>query len=93
MKQTIVDEDGQPIDESELAPITRMYLAALRDYGAYLVDNAGGFTFYAEDIHTAVLHLSDDEVNALVGVDGAGETTLYVGVVGAPAGRRRQRDA
>jgi hypothetical protein len=67
LKQTIVDEDGQPIDESEFAPITRMYLAALRDYGAYLVDNAGGFTFYAEDIHTAVLHLSDDEVNALIG--------------------------
>jgi len=67
LKQTIVDEEGQPIDESELAPITRMYLAALRDYGAYLVDNAGGFTFYAEDVHTAVLHLSDDEVNALIG--------------------------
>ena len=67
LKQTIVDEEGQLIDESELAPITRMFLAALRDYGAYLVDNAGGFTFYAEDVHTAVLNLSDDEVNALIG--------------------------
>ncbi|MFQ5398454.1 MAG: hypothetical protein ACE5E7_02530 [Anaerolineae bacterium] len=67
LKQSLVDEDGQPIDESEFAPITRMFLAALRDYGAYLVDNAGGFSFYAEDMHTAVLHLSDDEINALTG--------------------------
>jgi len=67
LKQTIVDEEGDPIDESELAPITRMFLASLREYGAYLVDNAGGFAFYAEDVHTAVLHISDDEVNALIG--------------------------
>jgi cysteinyl-tRNA synthetase len=44
-----------------------MFLTALRTYGAYLVDNAGGFTFYAEDIHTAVLDLTDDEVNTLIG--------------------------
>ena len=67
LKQTLVDEDGQVIDEEQLAPITRMFLQALRDYGAYLVDNSGGFTFYAEDVHTAVLNLSDDEVNALIG--------------------------
>ena len=67
LKQTLVDEEGDLIDESELAPITRMFLAALRDYGAYVVDNAGGFSFYAEDMHTAVLHLSDDEINALIG--------------------------
>lgn len=67
LKQSIVDEEGDRIDENELAPITQMYLTALREYGAYLVDNAGGFSFYAEDIHTAVLHLSDDEVNALIG--------------------------
>jgi len=67
LKQTIVDGEGRLIDESELAPITRMYLSALREYGAYLVDNSGGFTFYAEDVHTAVLHLSGDEVNALIG--------------------------
>jgi hypothetical protein len=67
LKQTIVDEEGQPIDEEDLAPITRMFLAALRTYGAYVVDNAGGFTFYAEDIHTADPDLSDEEVNALVG--------------------------
>ena len=67
LKQNLVDAEGKPLDESRLAPITRLFLDALRTYGAYLVDNAGGFTFYAEDIHTAVLHLSDAEVNALIG--------------------------
>jgi len=67
LKQEIVDDSGEAIDENQLSPVTRMFLAALRTYGAYLVDNAGGFTFYAEDIHTAVLHLTDDEVNALIG--------------------------
>ena len=67
LKGTIVDEDGQIIDESQLALITRMYLTALREYGAYLVDASGGFSFYVEDVHTAVLHLSDDEINALIG--------------------------
>jgi hypothetical protein len=67
LTHTLVDEEGQVIDESQLAPITRMFLTALRTYGAYLVDNAAGFSFSAEDIHTAVLHLSDDEVNTLIG--------------------------
>lgn len=68
LRPTIVDDEGYPIDENQqLAPITRLFLTALRSYGAYLVDNAGGFTFYAEDIHTAVLHLADDQVNALIG--------------------------
>jgi hypothetical protein len=67
LKPSIVDEEGQVIDESKFAPITRMFLEALRTYGAYLVDNAGGFTFYAEDVHTANLQLSDDEINALIG--------------------------
>jgi hypothetical protein len=67
LKQAIVDDLGDPIDEDQLAPITRMFLAALRTYGAYLVDNAGGFIFYAEEITTADLHLSDEEVNALIG--------------------------
>ncbi|MGD8238273.1 MAG: SagB/ThcOx family dehydrogenase, partial [Armatimonadota bacterium] len=36
--------------------------------------------------------LYDDEVNAIVGVDGERETTLYVGAVGKPArGRRSER--
>jgi len=67
LRKTLVDDGGNPIDENQLAPITRMFLTALRTYGAYLVDNAGGFTFYAEDIHTAVLNLSNDQVNGLIG--------------------------
>jgi hypothetical protein len=68
LKRTIVNADGNPIfDEKQLAPITRMLLAVLRTYGAYLVDGSGGFGFYAEDIHTANLRLSDEKVNALIG--------------------------
>ncbi len=67
LRQTLVDEEGVAIDESELAPITQMFVTALREYGAYVVDNSGAFTFYAEDYHTAVLHLTDDEVNQLIG--------------------------
>jgi len=68
LKQSIVDQEGDVIDESsQLTPIARMFLAALRNYGAYAVDNAGGLIFYAEDIHTADLSLSDEQVNALIG--------------------------
>ena len=68
LKSTIVDDSGFTIDEAnDLAPITQMFLAALRAYGAYAVDGADGFTFYAEDMHSANLHLTDDEVNALIG--------------------------
>ncbi len=67
LKQTIVDEAGDQIDENLVAPITRMFLTALRSYGAYLVDGAAGFSFFAEDIHTANLHLTDDQVNELIG--------------------------
>jgi len=67
-RPTLVDHAGNVIDEeAQLAPITRMIFAALRTYGAYVVENAGAFTFWAEDIHTAVLDLTDDEVNALIG--------------------------
>jgi len=72
MWPTLVDDEGNPIDESasgDLAPITAMFIAALRTYGAYVVDNASGFSFYAEDIHTATLDLDDDEVNHLIGRD------------------------
>jgi hypothetical protein len=55
------------IEDLPVAPITRMVLLALHTYGAYVVDNAGGFIFYAEDAHTANLHLSDAQVNALLG--------------------------
>lgn len=54
-----------------------MFLAALREYGAIMVDNAGGFVFYAEDIHTGNLAVSDDQVNALI-AENAG-TPLPVG--------------
>ena len=66
LKQSLVDDSGHPVDENQLTPITRMFLAALRTYGAYLVDGAGGFAFYAEEITTADLHLTDDQVNALI---------------------------
>ena len=33
----------------------------------YLVDNSGGLIFYAEDIHTGNLQMTNDEVNALIG--------------------------
>jgi len=67
LRRTIVDESNQLIDESLLAPITRMFLRALREYGGYAVDNAGGFTFYAEDIHSADLDLTVPQVQALIG--------------------------
>ena len=65
LKASLVDESGNTLDENRLAPVTRMFLTALRSYGAYLVDNAGGLTFYAEDAHTAVLNLTQDEINRL----------------------------
>jgi hypothetical protein len=67
LKGTIVNADGEVIDESAYAPVTRMLLAALRTYGAYLIDNASGFSFYAEDVRTAVLDLDDNGVNTLIG--------------------------
>ncbi|MHC4800345.1 MAG: hypothetical protein ACYTF1_27195, partial [Planctomycetota bacterium] len=67
LKQTLIDEEDKPINESTLAPITRIFLTALRNYGAYLMDNSDGFVFYAEDIHTANLTLSDQKVNELIG--------------------------
>ena len=67
LKPTLVNEDGQPIDEDQFSPITQIFLEALRTYGAYLVDNAGGFSFYAEDVHTGSLDLTDEEVNRLIG--------------------------
>lgn len=67
LKSTIVDDEGNWVDENQLSPVSQMVLTALRDYGAYLVDNAGGFVFYAEDVHSANLNLSDDALNALIG--------------------------
>ncbi len=67
LKPQVVDENCDLINENDFAPITRMFLTALRTYGAYLVDNAGGFTFNAEEITTAVLDLTDAKVNGLIG--------------------------
>lgn len=67
LKSELVDEEGEPLDTATLAPVTRMFVRALQDYGAYLVDAAGGFTLYAEDVHSAVLGVSEDEVNRLIG--------------------------
>jgi PKD repeat protein len=67
LRDRLVDLDGMPIDERSLAPITRLFLRALREYGAYCVDNAGGLAMYAEDPHTARLDLDDGAVNALAG--------------------------
>jgi hypothetical protein len=67
LRTGLVDAAGEAVNEQSLAPITRMVLRAARRYGAYAVDTADGFTFFAEDIHTAVLGLDDGEVNALIG--------------------------
>ena len=67
LKPSLVDRDGNSLDENQLAPITRMFLQALRAHGAYLVDGAGGFGCTAEDIHTANLDVSVDKVNELIG--------------------------
>ncbi len=67
MKDSLVDEEGDPIVETTLAPITRMFIKAFREYGAYMVDNGSGFTIKAEDMYTAPLNVSDDELNNLIG--------------------------
>jgi hypothetical protein len=81
LRETLVDESNVPVDESSLAPITRMFLDALRQYGAYAVDNAGGFTFYAEDIHTAVLDLTISEVETLIGGTMPGGVSKWEAVI------------
>jgi hypothetical protein len=67
LRDNLVDEGGNAVNEGELAPITQMFLKAMRTYGGIVVDNAGGFTLYAEDLHSANLNLSPDEINALLG--------------------------
>jgi hypothetical protein len=56
----------QSIDSIE-SPITRIVCTAFRDYGAYLVDGAGGFAFYAEHRDTAVV--AESSVLALTRTD------------------------
>jgi hypothetical protein len=65
------DADGSEvmtlIDDLPVAPITRMFLTALHDYGAIVVDNDSSIGFYAEDVHSANLQLTDEQVNILIG--------------------------
>jgi hypothetical protein len=44
-----------------------MVLTALRNYGAYLSDNAGGFQLWTEDIHSGNLSMDDNKLAALIG--------------------------
>lgn len=67
LAEELVDDEGVPVDESSLPPVVQMVFSALRTYGAYVVDNAGSFTFYAEDPVTARLTLDDGAVAELLG--------------------------
>lgn len=70
LKQTLVDLNGHEIVEENngaIAPITRIFFRALREYGAYVVDRGGGFVFFAEDWHTAWLDIDEAQVKALIG--------------------------
>jgi hypothetical protein len=69
LKRKLVDANGAALDEGTLAPVTRIFIKALRDYGAFVVDNANGFTFTAEDYHTARFNPPDAKVNELIGAD------------------------
>lgn len=73
LRNKIVDKTGATIDESKenakLAPVTRIFFQALREYGAYLVDGGGGFGFSAEDQWTANLDISLEELSSLVLLD------------------------
>ncbi|WP_299464212.1 hypothetical protein [uncultured Gimesia sp.] len=61
LRDELYDRDGTThsttdlIKDENLPPIVRIFLDALYNYGAFLVDGAGGFAFAAEDIHTANL--------------------------------------
>ena len=68
VKAALHDKQGNVIDENQLSPATRRVLAALREYGAYLADNAGSFQFWAEDSHSGNLKVSDAELASLTGL-------------------------
>jgi len=70
LKNQLVYEDGESIDEEELAPVTKVFLDAMREYGAYIVDNAGGLIFYSEDISTANIDLADEKIMELADLPG-----------------------
>lgn len=67
LRDVILGEDAIEIDDEFFAPITRMFLAALRRYGAYAVDTAPSLTFFAEDVHTARIELDASRINFLIG--------------------------
>jgi hypothetical protein len=52
-----------------IAPITAIVLRALQEYGAYLGDGSGAFTFYAESWRTAPTYLTEKGVEDLIGPD------------------------
>ncbi|MEW4565873.1 hypothetical protein AB1K70_25375 [Bremerella sp. JC770] len=66
LKKSIRNRFGNPLNENELRPITRLFLNTLRRFGAYLVDGGLGFGFAAEDYHTAKVTLQPNEIEWLV---------------------------
>jgi hypothetical protein len=56
------------LDETKLAPITQMFLEALRTYGAIPVDSGSAtIGFYAESVYTANLDMDDVKFKKLLG--------------------------
>lgn len=70
LTKTIVDDVGAEIDESahQVSPITKVFLRALREYGAFLVDGAEGFPIAAEDSNTGNLRITDAKLSDLCGL-------------------------
>ncbi|WP_298867903.1 hypothetical protein [uncultured Gimesia sp.] len=60
------DTTSDLIKDESLPPIVRIFLDVLYNYGAYLVDGAGGFSFAAEDIHTA--NMTEEQAKDLTGL-------------------------
>ncbi len=50
LRESIVDQDGNQINEGNLSLVTQRHLKALRTYGAYLVDGSGAFSFYSRGL-------------------------------------------
>ena len=88
MKDVIRTSDGHEtsleeiIDNPQLPAIVRIFLVALHDYGAYLVDGSGGLGFVAEDKHTADLHV--DVAKTLINEEDQGndDETPWEAVIG-----------
>lgn len=80
LKSTIRSWSGLELSmdewKSRLPPVVSMFLTALHDYGAFLVDGAAGFGIAAEDKHTA--NISADLVQQLIGKTG------YIGKTETP---------